>query len=251
MVDPVLIGLAVGLIQKAAEIGMERFFADSCGPVAPMIAAPIPKPVIRRRDYSDGYGAISDANISVAHHLAGVRKAPTFLILEKFNRSGDGFVVPMLQGETAFLTLARDHYSIAALIVDLPRIRGGKPTLRGLGWADEFIASDNATVLRIPTKHPTIKLVQSVGLSGSDGTVPFLLPPPPVAKALPAGPALGTGRRTPAAAPGIPFVLPAATGRIRCDVCAAKFPTFAALADHERWAHPSGGQCVVDWFDDL
>ncbi|MFE2954741.1 hypothetical protein [Nocardia tengchongensis] len=45
--------------------------------------------------------------------------------------------------------------------------------------------------------------------------------------------------------------LPAATGRIRCDVCAAEFPTLAALADHKRWAHPSGRQRVVDWLDDL
>lgn len=246
MVDPVLVGLVVGLIQKAAEIGMERFFGAPAAPAAPAIVAP--KPAIRRHDYSDGCGALSDVDISVAHHLSGTRRAPTFLIVEKFNRSGDGFVVPMLQGETAYLTLSRDHYSIVALIVDLPRKRGGKPTLRGLGTTSEFIASNTATTLHVATKHPTEKMVRKVGLLASDGTLPFLLPPPPAPKAVPA-------------APGFPLALPAASGnqpffpltgdRFRCNLCRAKFSTSSALATHKRRSHATAWERVVDWFDDL
>lgn len=246
MVDPVLIGLVVGLIQKAAEIGMERFFGASAAPAAAGIVAP--KAVVRRHDYSDGYGALSDVNVSVSHHLTGTRRAPTFLIIEKFNRAGDGFVVPMLQGETAYLTLARDHYSIVALIVDLPRRRGGKPTLRGLGATSEFVAANNATALHVATRHPTEQMVRKVGLLASDGTLPFLLPPPPAPKALPAAP--GFPLALPSTA-GNQLFFPPTGGRFRCNMCTAKFSTSSALATHKRSAHPSGWQRVVDWFDDL
>ncbi|MGW4354324.1 hypothetical protein ACWELJ_19790 [Nocardia sp. NPDC004582] len=246
MVDPILVAAGIAAMQKAIEIGMDRLAGAFSAPPPPqVILTPAPKPVIRRHDYSDGYGALSDANITVAHHLSGVYRAPTFLILEKFNHPGDGFVVPMIQGETAFLTVSRDHYSIAALIVDLPRTRGAKPTLRGLGASDEFIASNTPTALHIPTEHPTQNLVRQVGLLDSTGNLPFLLPPPPAPRALPA---TTLARSLP---PAAPFLTTAANRQYHCDVCFKKFPTRVAVNNHKRNAHSSAWERFVDWLDDL
>lgn len=125
----------------------------------------------------DGAQGTSDVDIDIRHHVAAHR-APVILTFQKFGTNSGGATFPMVLGDTAHLTLRRDHYLIAALVVDLPCTPGARPTLQGVGWTREWVADNHVRNVAITTRHPTEELVAELGLTTSDGTCPFILAAP-------------------------------------------------------------------------
>ena len=122
----------------------------------------------------------SDLDIVVQHTPAGPRA-----VLLAFQTAPDravdgtpsGVTVPMVFGETAHLTLPRDHYLISALVLDPPARLGGKPVLHGVGWMLHWVASNTTRRLTITTTAPTKELLVELGLQSQEGTGPFTLLP--------------------------------------------------------------------------
>jgi hypothetical protein len=181
MVDPVVTGALVWLVQRLLDKGFDRIFDAALdtrnraqpparGTLAPMVAP-------RRHDLTvDGAQGTSDLDVTVRPHLQ-LGRAPVILTFQKFGTNSGGTTFPMVVGDTAHLTLRRDHYLIAALVVDLPRKAGAKPTLRGLGWTQQWVADNHVRTVTVTTQHPTEKLVKKLGLRKSDGSCPFVLAP--------------------------------------------------------------------------
>lgn len=184
--DPVLTGALIWLFQRLLDKGFDRVF-DSVFDPPPQPYRAIAQPVMvtaRRHDLSTGGQGTSDLDVVVRHHLAQTR-VPVLLTFQKFGTDTGGTTFPMVLGDTASLTLRRDHYAITALIVDLPRTPGAKPTLRGVGWSTQWVADNHVKKVTLNTQHPTKELVKKLGLMAEDGTCPFILPAAPP-KALPA-----------------------------------------------------------------
>lgn len=173
MVDPFLIGALVWLSERLAGRGVDRLFDSAFD--RPRLSVTQAK----RHDLSvAGAQATSDVDLTVRHHLARTR-VPVILTFQKFGDRSTGTTFPMVLGDTAQVTLPRDHYFITALIVDLPTTQMAKPTLRGLGWAQPWVAGNHTATITIATQHPTDELVEKIGLKKPDGSVLFTLPPAP------------------------------------------------------------------------
>lgn len=61
------------------------------------------------------------------------------------------------------------------MVFDLPTVPGAKPTLRGIGWAQPWVAANNTATIVIGTRRPTEPLVQRFGLTKQDGSPMFKL----------------------------------------------------------------------------
>jgi len=124
----------------------------------------------------------SDLDIVVRHTPAGPQA-----VLLAFQTAPEqavagtphGVTVPMVLGETAHLTLPRDHYLISALVLDPPARLGGKPVLHGVGWVLHWVASNTTRRITITTTTPTKELLVELGLQSKEGTSPFTLLPAP------------------------------------------------------------------------
>lgn len=188
MVDPVVTGALIWLVQRLLDKGFDRIFDAFDSPKqAPSPFQPAQAPMVapQRHDLSvDGAQGTSDVDIDVRHHPHALR-APVILTFQKFGTTSGGATFPMELGDTAHLTLRRDHYLIAALVMALPRTAGAKPTLRGVGWTQEWVAANQVRKVAIATQHPTAELVTELGLTKSDGSCPFILPPAPTRTAAP------------------------------------------------------------------
>ena len=187
MVDPVVTGALIWLVQRLLDKGIDRIFDATFDTrkQAPLQPAVAPMVAGRRHDLTaDGAQGTSDVDIGVRYH-AQTGRAPVILTFQKFGTKSGGATFPMVLGDTAHLTLRRDHYLIAALVVDLPRTAGALPTLRGIGWTQEWVADNHVRKVAITTRHPTEALVQEVGLTKSDGRCPFILAPAPATPAAP------------------------------------------------------------------
>ncbi|MFE0026492.1 hypothetical protein [Amycolatopsis sp. NPDC059021] len=184
--DPILVGALIWLAQRLAEKGFDRIFdrvVDGPRIAAPPPFAAPPQPV-RRHDLTvAGAQATSDVDFAVRHHLLAQGRKPVILTFQKFNDTTTGTTLPMVLGDTAHVTLPRDHYFVTALIIDLPGKRGAMPTLRGVGWAQPYVADNHTAKITIGSRHPTEKLVKKLGLKTSDGNAVFHLPPEPPAVA--------------------------------------------------------------------
>ncbi|MFD9895397.1 hypothetical protein ACFWY9_39155 [Amycolatopsis sp. NPDC059027] len=186
--DPILVGALIWLAQRLAEKGFDRIFDRVVD--GPRIAAPAPAPFaapppVRRHDLTvAGAQGTSDVDFAVRHHLLAQGRKPIILTFQKFNDTTTGTTFPMVLGDTAHVTLPRDHYFVTALIIDLPGKRGAMPTLRGVGWAQPYVADNHTAKITIGTQHPTEKLVKKLGLKKSDGGEVFHLPPEPPAEAV-------------------------------------------------------------------
>ncbi len=186
MVDPVVTGALVWLVQRLLDKGFDRIFdaldapkQNAVSPFQPMVAT-------RRHDLSvEGAQGTSDLDVDVRAHLLW-KRSPVILTFQKFGTTSGGATLPMVLGDTAHLTLRRDHYLIAALVVALPNAAGAKPTLRGVGWSHEWVADNHVRQVTITTRQPTTELVRELGLTKSDGSCPFILAPPPAATPGPA-----------------------------------------------------------------
>jgi hypothetical protein len=133
----------------------------------------------RRHDLTvAGAQGTSDVDFTVRHHLARTR-VPVILTFQKFGDPSTGTTLPMVLGDTAQLTLPRNHYLVTALIIDLPTTPGAKPTLRGLGWVQPWVADNHTAAITIATAHPTDELVEKIGLKKPDGSMLFAIPPAP------------------------------------------------------------------------
>ncbi|QFU90308.1 hypothetical protein [Amycolatopsis sp. YIM 10] len=177
MVEPMLVGTLVWLGQIIAARGIERLMDTAVDKFGDRQAGAAPAAPIRRHDLTaPGAQVSSDLDITVRHHRPGFR-TPVILTVQKFGDRTSGTTLPMVLGDTAHLTLPRAHYLFAALVIDLPRHHGDKPTLRGLGWASLWLAANAATPLTIGTQHPTAELVDEIGLKQHDGSLVFTLPP--------------------------------------------------------------------------
>lgn len=173
MVDPFLIGALVWLSERLAGRGVDWFFDSAFD--RPRLSVTQAK----RHDLTvAGAQATSDVDFTVRHHLARTR-VPVILTFQKFGDRSTGTTFPMVLGDTAQVTLPRDHYFVTALIVDLPTTQTAKPTLRGLGWAQPWVAGNHTATITIATQHPTDELVEKIGLKKPDGSVLFTLPPAP------------------------------------------------------------------------
>ncbi|GAA4530719.1 hypothetical protein [Amycolatopsis samaneae] len=190
--DPILIGALIWLAKRLAEKGFDRIFDRVVDgqqlavppPPSPFAATRFTAPPVRRHDLTvAGAQGTSDVDIAVRHHLAAQGRKPVILTIQKFSDTTNGTPFPMVLGDTAHLTLPRDHYFLTALIVDLPSRRGEMPTLRGVGWAQPYVADNHTAKLTIATQHPTEKLVKKLGLKKTDGGTVFHLPPEPPAVA--------------------------------------------------------------------
>ncbi|WP_370947947.1 hypothetical protein AB5J62_10255 [Amycolatopsis sp. cg5] len=173
MVDPILVGALIWLLDRLAGRGVDWLFDNAVGRGR---AAP----QLKRHDLtSPGAQATSDVDFTVRHHLAHVR-SPVILTFQKFSDKSTGITLPMVLGDTAHVTLPRNHYFVTALIIDLPKNHGDLPVLRGLGWAQPFVADNHTAKITIATQAPTDALVTKIGLKQQDGTIPFILPTPPL-----------------------------------------------------------------------
>ncbi|GAB1514363.1 hypothetical protein [Actinophytocola sp. KF-1] len=174
MVDPVVTGALIWLARRVVDRGFDRIF-DATFDARQRQPAVTP----RRHDLSvDGAQGTSDLDVDVRyHHFAG--RMPVILTFQKFGTNSGGTTFPMVLGDTAHLTLRRDHYLVAALVVGLPDQAGAAPTLQGVGWTHEWVADNHVRTVAITTQHPTEQLVSDLGLVKSDGTCPFALAAPP------------------------------------------------------------------------
>ncbi|MFD8496260.1 hypothetical protein [Amycolatopsis sp. NPDC059657] len=180
MVDPILVGALIWLLDRIAGRGVDWLFDNAVGRGRGALSAP----QVKRHDLtSPGAQATSDVDFTVRHHLAQTR-SPVILTFQKFSDKSTGITLPMVLGDTAHVTLPRNHYFVTALIVDLPKNSGDLPTLRGLGWAQPFIADNHTAKITIATQQPTDALVTKIGLKQQDGATPFLLPAPPSTTAI-------------------------------------------------------------------
>ncbi|MBN6039714.1 hypothetical protein [Amycolatopsis sp. 195334CR] len=178
--EPVLVGALVWLGQLIVARGVERVMDAAIENFGDRPAEPAAVPVaaVRRHDLTaPGAQASSDVDITPRYHRQSGHRTPAILTVQKFGDSTTGTTVPMVLGDTAHLTLVRGHYLVTALVLDLPRHRGDKPALRGLGWADLWLAENATTRLTVGTRHPTEELVDEIGLKQQDGTPVFTLPP--------------------------------------------------------------------------
>ncbi|OXM59214.1 hypothetical protein CF165_48845 [Amycolatopsis vastitatis] len=144
----------------------------------------------------------SDVDIVVRHRPAGQQ----VVLLVFQTASGweqtempQGATVLMKLGETAHLTLPRDHYVISALVFEPPAKGGGKPVLHGIGRLPKWVLSNTTEQLAITTNPPSEKTLRKLGLLKPDGTSPFELPP-----AQPAAPPKQLPSAPPAARPSPP-----------------------------------------------
>lgn len=172
MVDPILVGALIWLLDRIAGRGVDWLFDNAVGRGRGTLAAPR----VKRHDLtSPGAQATSDVDFTVRHHLAQTRSS-VILTFQKFSDKSTGITLPMVLGDTAHVTLPRNHYFVTALIVDLPKNSGDLPTLRGLGGAQPFVADNHTAKIAIATQQPTDALITKIGLKRNDSTVPFLLP---------------------------------------------------------------------------
>ncbi|MFG1642045.1 hypothetical protein ACGFMK_17300 [Amycolatopsis sp. NPDC049252] len=160
---------AAAVVGRLAERAVDRAFDGS------RRAVTLPEP--RRHRIGD---VTSDVDIVVRHVPAGRRPVLLAFQTAPAGNTGEphGVTVPMLLGETAHLTLARDDYLISALVLEPPAQLGGNPVLHGVGWARHWVASNRTDQLTITTEVPTEELLERLGLRKPDGTSPFELPPP-------------------------------------------------------------------------
>ncbi|WP_326955253.1 hypothetical protein [Amycolatopsis sp. NBC_01286] len=167
---------AAAVVGRLAERAVDRAFDGS------RRAVTLPDP--RRHRIGD---VTSDVDIVVRHVPAGRRPVLLAFQTAPAGTAGEphGVTVPMLLGETAHLTLARDDYLISALVLDAPAQLGGNPVLHGVGWVRHWVASNRTDQLSITTEAPTKELLERLGLRRPDGTSPFELPPRPDRPQLP------------------------------------------------------------------
>ncbi|MEA5363914.1 hypothetical protein VA596_30580 [Amycolatopsis sp., V23-08] len=159
---------AAAAVGRLAERAVDRVFDG------PRRAVTLPEP--RRHRIGE---VTSDVDVDVRHAPAGRRPVLLAFQTAPAGNAGDphGVTVPMLLGETAHLTLARDDYLISALVLDPPAQLGGKPVLHGVGWVRHWVASSRTDRLTVTTEVPTTELLERLGLRKPDGTGPFELPP--------------------------------------------------------------------------
>ncbi|SDY11270.1 hypothetical protein SAMN05421504_104544 [Amycolatopsis xylanica] len=170
--DPILVGALIWLLDRLAGRGVDWLFDNAVGRGRNALAAP----QVKRHDLTaPGAQATSDVDFTVRHHLAQTR-SPVILTFQKFSDKSTGITLPMVLGDTAHVTLPRNHYFVTALIIDLPKNSGDLPTLRGLGWAQPFVADNHTAKITIATQQPTDALITKIGLKQADGSVPFRLP---------------------------------------------------------------------------
>lgn len=172
MVDPIVTGALWWVLERLAGRGLDRLLDN----IFDRPRAGLPA---RRHDLSvPGGQYTSDVDITVLHHQAQAR-VPAILTFQKFNDTTTGITLPMVLGDTAHVTLPRNHYFITALIIDVPKVRGDLPTLRGLGWSQPYVADNHTARISIATQRPTDALITKIGLRRDDGSVPFILPAAP------------------------------------------------------------------------
>lgn len=261
MVDPVVTGALVWLVQRLLDKGFDRVLDatfDSRGRSQPAVAP-------RRHDLSaDGAHATSDIDVEVRNHVPAGR-SPVLLTCQKFGTNTGGTTFPMVLGDTAHLTLRRDHYLIAALVVTLPRTVGELPVLNAVGWTHQWIADNHVRKITVTTQRPTEELVTELGLMKSDGSCPFILAVPYTEPVPPAATMLsdlgrlcldlpelvrGFGQRTgvssPQAGPGVPMTnrCRARTGlpNVRCPLAAS-----ADRLCRAHWRQANNGHQVHDY----
>ena len=170
MVDPLVSGALVWLGQRLLDKGFDRVLDAAFDSLRPPAVAP------RRHDLSvNGAQGTSDLDVGIHFHGAESR-SPVILTFQKFGTTAGGVTFPMVLGDTAHLTLRRDHYLVAALVVTLPSRSDARPTLRGVGWTHEWVADNHVREVAITTQHPTEALVKELGLMKGDGSCPFALP---------------------------------------------------------------------------
>lgn len=171
--EPV-IGFLKWLAARAVEAGIDKV-ADR---LIERAALKPTTPQVRRHDLSRaGARATSDVDVMVRFHQTSIGRTPVILTFQKFGTQTDGLVFPMVLGDTAHLTLPRDHYLAAALVVALPTTPGSKPTLRGVGWSQPWIADNHTVRLTIDTQRPTKELAKQLGLIKPEGGMLFRIAP--------------------------------------------------------------------------
>lgn len=182
MVDAVVAFVLSCVAQKAFDEGCDFFFNKFNKREVPGQAPPASAVEARRHDFSTGAAASSDVDITVRHRPALRGDQPVILTFQRFDILSEGWTVPMVLREPARLRVDRDQYVFAALIVDPPKTRGSKMTLRAVGWTRQWVASNELQTFRIETQQPTPKQMKKLGLVQPDGASPFVLAAPAPAR---------------------------------------------------------------------
>ncbi|UFS94794.1 hypothetical protein [Nocardia huaxiensis] len=143
--------------------------------------------IVQRHNLVGGARPTSDLDIDVRRPAFArpVGHEPVFLTLQQFTDRSGGIVFPMILGETAHMTVPRDDYFIAALVVQLPEQRDELPTLRAVGQARHFVAGNDTTRIEIQVERATIDHLLQLGLFHNNQSVFNLPPPPPRSNAAP------------------------------------------------------------------